>query len=654
MRPLWLLALVLVTSLATTPVSRAAPPFDHLNPGGPADLREKVPVQFVFVGYTPAQVDQAAFLAELPKAYKPVVRSRLWYGVTEYLGIHYTFDYKVAYTDTAYQDMFFQALSGLATSAARTDFQDAYNDQKHNVLEVGQNHFIDGPSVEKWLAANPPPGVNTTRNTVVFVNWYGRPDFKFHVYTKFGEPDPDTGYDFGMLRASRKIIAWGGTTPDDEETGLGPLGRNRIWFYDLSAGPEAWTDNWNVDDRDVDGDGVPDYRMPPIWEYLIPGGFRPATQLTGDLGKVARYVAINLLFTPSPLYPPYITPDRQPGSINMDLNTYEGWPGVNASRDYQTPRLLVQEVSEVHPIAYNFDRQDVAFDEKAKRCYRQWLRDEFCYDNRSAFYPGFAGLFVYNALHIRDFWNGGGEYEAMFFNYATENYLAAPFLGYADDNWIDGTQSFTFNFVSAFVVSLGYGLTTTQIHEYGHHFGMSHPHDGYDYERRIDYGPEGRFYYAWSGDELNSMMSYIDLNWDYSQFDRDNAHRFQAAAYIISANAIAEDILKDPDRDKAMADLEMADDGIGMAEEAMAAHNYAAAFNHARMAYRHVRDGAAKAGVVVQASQAGWYVLPPSRILTTPVKPDYAYRDRIAAWPLGSTVGVVPLGTPRGTQRAKP
>jgi hypothetical protein len=61
------------------------------------------------------------------------------------------------------------------------------------------------------------------------------------------------------------VIAWGGTTPDDEENGLGRL--RRVWFYDLSAGPDSWTDNWNVDDADVDGDGLLDYRMPPIWEY---------------------------------------------------------------------------------------------------------------------------------------------------------------------------------------------------------------------------------------------------------------------------------------------------------------------------------------------------------------------------------------------------
>jgi hypothetical protein len=120
--------------------------------------------------------------------------------------------------------------------------------------------------VERWLAFNSPRGVDTSEPTIFFVNWYGRDDFVHHVYTKTGEPDPDTGYDFGALRDSRKLIAWGGTPPDDEETGYGKTAR--VWFHDLSAGPEAWTFNYIVDQTDLDGNGIEDYRLPPIWEYV--------------------------------------------------------------------------------------------------------------------------------------------------------------------------------------------------------------------------------------------------------------------------------------------------------------------------------------------------------------------------------------------------
>ena len=72
------------------------------------------------------------------------------------------------------------------------------------------------------MAGRPPAvGVDTRKDTIYFINWCGRSDFNVHVYTKIDEPDPDTGYNFGVNRDSRKIIAWGGTTADDEENGLG-------------------------------------------------------------------------------------------------------------------------------------------------------------------------------------------------------------------------------------------------------------------------------------------------------------------------------------------------------------------------------------------------------------------------------------------------
>jgi hypothetical protein len=399
-----------------------------------------------------------------------VIRSRLFYGITERLGINYTYDYDVTYAGSGYERTFFSTLSQLAKPAPLTQYQQQYNDQQNNVLEVTDNHNIDAPAVERWLAEHPPAGVDTRRNTIFFVNWYGQPNFKFHVYTKTGEPDPDTGFDFGQLD-SRKMIAWGGTPPDDEETGLGAV--RRVWFHDLSAGPESKTDNWNVDDADVDGDGEPDYRMPPIWEYRA-GGFRAPSALSGDLAKVTRYVGLNLLFTSSPLYPPDLTPPDLPHTINVDSNTYEGWPGVDASRRYIRPRLLLAELSELQPTSrFSYDNQDLPFTGKARQCYVLWLQDVPCYPDLD--YPGFANLFVYNALNLERTQDDAGrvDYELPNFNYATTD--DPGLLGFADDNWRTGTQSFVFNFVYPTAVELGYGLTTTIIHEDGHPLGHEPP-----------------------------------------------------------------------------------------------------------------------------------------------------------------------------------
>jgi hypothetical protein len=598
-------AMVAAMAVGAAPASGAPRHFGNLDPGGPARYREEVPVNLVFVGYGRDQVHRRELLAGLPGGSRPVVRSRLLYGVTERLGISYRYDYDVTYASSRYERRFFSTLSRLARPAPLTTFQQQYNAQQHNVLEVTDNHYIDAPTVERWLARHPPSGVDTRHDTIFFVNWYGQPNFKFHVYTKTDEPDPDTGFNFGVEADSRKLIAWGGTTPDDEETGLGTL--RRVWFYDLSAGPESWTDNWNVDDADVDGDDVPDYRMPPIWEYTA-GGFRAPSALSGDLAKVARYVGLNLLFTSSPLYPPDLTPPDLPHTINIDSNTYEGIPGVDASDRWIKPRLLLQELSELQPTTrFSYDNQDLPFTGKALQCYLQWLEDTPCYPQLD--YPAFANLFLYNALNLERTQDDAGrvDYELPNFNYATTDDLTPGLLGFADDNYRTGTQSFVFNFISPDIAE-NYGLTTTIIHEDGHHLGLSHPHDGYDPETGVDYEPTGPYYFAWSGDESNSMMSYIDLNWDFSQFDRDNMNRFLSAAFARNANRIAADILADPDAGKAADELAAADRLLGASRAAFARHRYLAAVFLAKAAYKEVRRGAGQAGVPVVGSHEGWEV----------------------------------------------
>jgi hypothetical protein len=611
MRRLWLAACVVAIACA---VPGTASAFSHLQPGVPhANLPERVPVNVVFVGIEQGQVSPSAFRAGLPDRYKPIVRSRLFYGNVEELGLDYRYDFALTYASTSWENSFFAALRGLAQPAARTDFQDIYNDQD-GTRDVGQNHFIDAPTVEKWLIDHPPPGVNTRQDTIFFINWWGRSNFVDHVYTKFGEPDPDTGYDFGVNRESRKIIGWGGTTPDDEETGLGSRGVNRVWFFDLSAGPESWGGNSDITNEDLDGDDVADYRIPVAWEYAA-GGYRSPSRMAGDLSLVARYSAVNLLFTSSPLYPPYLTPELLPSRIDLDINTYEGWPGVDASGLYLRPDYVAHEERELFPSTWSTNTQDLDFRGKAKDCYVKWVDVRECYRDRPQ-YPADANLFLYNALNLDDALDHAPDprsrrYEAPSFNYSTKDDIAAGFLGFADDNWVDGTQSFVFGFISQSVVDSGYGLTTTLIHEYGHHFGMSHPHDGFDWQTGFDYEPTGPFYFTWSGDENNSIMSYIDLNWDFSQFDRDNAARHQAAGYILNANMIAARILASRHANRAAHELADADDAVGQAERAIDRHDYVDTWENARDAYELVLRGADRADVLVEASFNGWSVLPP-------------------------------------------
>jgi hypothetical protein len=632
---------LVIGALALTAVPAAgfgqADRLQNLEPGGRADLKEKVPVNFVFVGYDRDDVDAGAFLARLPDRYKPVVRSRYYYNESigkSVLGLNYTYDYNVKYADGDYERKVFGFLSDAAKPAALTDYQKLYNGnspafcnppdgepepcQTGGVRDIGKNYRISAPAVEKWLAANPPAGVNTRRNTVFFINWWGdgrqpRAGFKHHVYTKSNEPDPDTNFNFGEDQ-SRKLIAWGGTTANDEENGLGTT--RRVWFHDLSAGPDSFTDNWNVDDPDLTGDGVEDYRLPPVWEYFAPGGYHQASRLTGDLSRVSRYVAIDLLFTSSPLYPPQFTPRLLPNKINLDVNTIEGISGTNASVRYQTPGLMVDEISELHDLPYSIDQQDLAYDSEARQCYTHWLKDVPCYEGKYPAYSGDANLFLYgveNLGRLLDDERSRREYEATLINWAVEDganfQTTPPLLGRADDDFRTGAQSFVFSFVSP-AIAENYGLTTSEIHEYGHHLNLSHPFDGFDYETQEDFGWDGPYYFTAVGNENNTMMSYIDLNWDFSQFDRDNNDRFQAAAYINNANALAKKIQNDPNARRAADDLAKADASYGAAKAAIARHDYAATFKNSRAAYEHTLKGARDAGVPVRESNNGRTAIP--------------------------------------------
>ncbi len=599
--------LLLVVGFSTALAGKPEPPPDlnTLDPGGFRDIEQDLTVNVVFVGYETGagdqDIDEAAFLAELPSTYRTVNRYPSFYFGNEFLGLTFNYDYNLVYADSTFEDAFFGYLGGIAQPQPLTLYQELYNTQVNKSGMVTDNHWIDAPSVEQWLAGNAGSmlGVDTTDYTIFFVNWYGRDDFKYHVYTKIGEPDPDTGYDFGLERESRKLIAWGGTTPDDEETGLGSL--HRIWFYDLSAGPEAWTDNWNVDDDYG-------YRMPPVWEYGNLAGYRPFDDLSGDLGKVARYVGIDLLFTTSPLYKPAISPPGIPEDVQLDINVFQIDPNDDGTAWFDLP-LIDQELNELQPLnTYSSELNSQEFKSRFEKVYQCFYDDVSCFGNK-LFGIAFADLFLYFNDHIVQFLEGDGDYEVPVFAFNATDELFTCCLGFADDNWADGTQSFVFAFDSPSVRDVsGYGFSTTTIHEVGHHVGMSHPHDGYDYEADLDFGPDGDLYFAWSGDETNSMMSYIDLNWDFSQFDRDNMNRYMTSVYINQANTILADIYASPRAGQVAGLLASADNHAALALVDYQAMEYGSAAAHAKAAYDDVLAAADEINVQVepQAWQADY------------------------------------------------
>jgi hypothetical protein len=129
---------------------------------------------------------------------------------------------------------------------------------------------------------------------------------------------------------------------------------------------------------------------------------------------------------------------------------------------------------------------------------------------------------------------------------------------------------------------------------------MSHPHDGYDSEDDLDFGPGGDFYFAWSGDESNTIMSYVDLNWDFSQFDRDNMNRYMTATYLNTANAVLKKIYRSPRAGRVSSLLLAADARAGEALAAYDAFDWETAMLKAEKAYRKVMAAAAQINVHVE------------------------------------------------------
>jgi len=596
-----LLLLVALLPTATAGAGKSTPPaLSTLDPGGFLNLEQDLTVNVVFVGYEPGagyqDIDETAFLDELPSEYRTISRYPYFYGYESFLGVDFAYNYNLVYADSTFENAFFGYLDSIKVSKPLALAQVFYNGETNRSLDITENYWIDAPSVEQWLASNTNSmlGVDTSEYTVFFINWYDRPDFKFHVYTKTDEPDPDTGYNFGELRDSRKMIAWGGTTPDDEESGLGSL--HRIWFYDLSAGPDYWTDNYAIDASIYH----PGYTMPPVWEYGNMAGYRPFDDLSGDLGKVTRYVALDLLFTTSPLYKPAISAPLIPEDIELDINVFQMDPNDDGTAWFDQS-LIDQELNELQPLnTFSSELNSQQFDARFAKVYECFYSDISCFGQR-LFGIAFGDLFLYFNDHIVNFLEGDGDYEVPVFAFNATDDLFTCCLGFADDDWATGTQSFVFAFDSPSVRDFsGYGFTTTTIHEVGHHLGMSHPHDGYDYETDYDFGPEGDFYFVWSGDQSNSMMSYIDLNWDFSQFDRDNMNRYMTSVYINQANAILADVYASSKAGQAASLLTSADNHAAMALTAYDTMDYAGAAMHAKLAYEDVLAAAAQINVQVE------------------------------------------------------
>jgi hypothetical protein len=596
------MAFVLVVAASSTARSAETWQFEGLKPGRFVVHKQRVPIRVVLIGFEKSQVDEEALRSWLPQTYKPLVRYPQFYGLNgRDMGLEYNFRHSIVYKSRQFTDRFFKHLTQIASEGDPTAYQQLYNQQDKNVLDVtGTVLYIDAPAVEEWLAT---ADIDQDRRgyTIYFVNWYGRDDFRFHVYTHTDDPDPDTKFNFGGLDRTA-MISWGGSS-------------SRSWFYDFSAGPEWNTVNWLVDDEDLDGDGIAEYRMPAIWEYAR-GGYRRPGGLGGDMGLLARFVAINLLFTSSPLYDPMVTVPGPRGSKVAHITMFEDDPGNSGANflDLGFARAKWRNLQPYYRWTVGFKDFD-PIDARSKRSLNIFAGNSQRPGCWVEYGDPFAQLFCHYDQNLSDYVPAYGERdyvgEIFAFNTTTAGLgFQDGLFGYADDNWLDGTQTYAFAFSTDEYQAAGYGFTSTVVHEFGHHLGLSHPHDGYDSEFGLDYGASDDLYFAWVGDESDTVMQYIALSNGFGVHNTDNMQRWETAGYLNLANALAGDLVRSGQAWKVSPALRHADRAAQDSLEAFRGWDYVRAVTKAREAYVALAAAAEEIGVVSGSLAAARLPLP--------------------------------------------
>lgn len=288
------IAMLFVVSSFAFAIQPSSAELTTLTPGVPATITQTLDINVVFVGIQPAWIDMPTFNSWMLPHYSTVVRSRLWYGIVEPLGLEFDFVYHVSFATPAFEAALFAYIPTVSYPGALYSRQLWYNalplGQKYGssyIIPGPPNNYVDAAAVEAWLEANALPmlGVDAVNEyTLFFINDF---DTSFtHSYEYIAEPDPDTGAVFGHY-GSRQMIGFGGKT-------------GRSFFVDLASGP----------DRFLFSSSTTTYTsyVRPIWEYTFYpfGGTLNPVHLGRRLGQVTRFVGVDMLFTPSPLYPPYM------------------------------------------------------------------------------------------------------------------------------------------------------------------------------------------------------------------------------------------------------------------------------------------------------------------------------------------------------------
>lgn len=627
----------------TRAAQQPLPPLTTLSPGASVRITQNLDVNVVLIGFEegtgPQQIDTARFRSLLPPLSGSYLdgNSIVGYPVfgLEPHGLSFNLHYNIVHTPAAFNDAFFGFLRAIAVQQNFSPFgpgapqlpvipsqflydfcnvspsvDPAYGCSfaavpRMNTRIITQNYFIDARLVEQVLGdALPLFGVDTSRHTVVLINWWGRGDFVDHVYFKLNDVDVDTGVSGGVYFRNM-MSGWGGTAGNDPDDCPSGCPTRRLMYLDVSAGPIDRLGNWDIASPNVRiqaDNGIPDDRLPPIWEYGNTG-FRAFNDLTADLAaKFVGDVFVQTVATPTPLYPPSLSPPRQPQQIQVDINLFDAVPGSNTS-SLLNPSALVTRLS---VLPYTFSTEFTRTAGMPQRlddvlsCFRTGYAVPYsgdaCYGQR-IFGAAGADLYAYFRDQAFRYLEGDQQYEVPTFMFHIPDAQAIDLGGLADENWADQVrQSFVYSFSSPRNFGpefMQLGKTSVLAHEVGHHLGLTHPHDGFIcadascIEPKYVIASDSTFY-SWLGDQQSSLMSYNRSNDDFGQFDLDNMDRNLTYTYLSLANVALAKLATSTKANSVTGAISAADADAAAAVAAYQAMQYRTAATSARSCFERL------------------------------------------------------------------
>jgi hypothetical protein len=543
----------------------------------------EVPINIVFVGFDPAEVEQQqkAVSDQLPPSFRPVIRTQSSLGgaaaglvrrlaspggEATFEPMEFRYRYNFITTPEEYNRKLFAAAKAATTSGEYSlPFDRSYierynaragipNREPDKLVAPGSPiDFIDGFTLEDWIAENPPAGLDfdlakpADGYTYFVIDSY-RPSYageyfnlnRYHNFRVMNDLtiDPDSGsqngFDWGRV--------WGG--------------RYRFLMLDVGAAPNSWEGAVTLANTKIfrlEGNGDSSLFDPPIWEYG--GNLEPFYSLVGE---DVQY-AIWMRFTRGYLYPPH--PYRKfilAANTWHDADAYTPWP--SKLEMLYKDQLVLHAYQELIPYA-EFDgfsrfkylspgdpEQDAL--DKGKDQSVSRLPVPFTVStrptmalidrNREQYAPLVPGAFTIPVVNVvfPSFYTWslpaivggvaegqGGEPWGQLQNVNNRTKWPGATMEVTDSQGNTHAPTVPDVRVEGVDNVARFGFTSTTLHEAGHFVGLSHNHDAvaYDWTAGPADSPDGYFETIdWMYTTTATPMGY---GWSYHRFevmDKDN------------------------------------------------------------------------------------------------------------------------------------